>query len=759
MAGDINELIRLEAELKISRECETSPVSLDAKVNILKYLQVETVRQFQREYDGLYYELNKMGKLDCLRSIAPVRSTDLLQPKVVDLQDCSEDEAFENQLQFYLADAELAKPHLDELVTRVAHDTSKYEVQYADVKSRESTREKATRFCDGNVRKVADMARVTVICATPEALKEAYVGIMGLPEQHVLRVKNGFDSDWMPSGYRDVKLNPVVNEHLCEIQLHLREFFALKGGQHAVYEWARKLNVSTEMRAEDLFQNLSPEVIKEMMRLAGENWRGTGYCLPDLQVAAGKYDLAEMSHRQHLRDAEHYAREFQDHDSKESRRALLGVNTARARLAHILVEQGKYEEADALFIRSLAIDEKVYGPDHPKVATTVNNRAGLLRGQGKYDEAEALYVRSLAIREKVYGPDHPAVAASLNNLAALLEIQGKYVEADPLYVRSLAIDEKIYGPDHPNVATTINNRAGLLECQGNYEEAGPLYLRSLAIYEKMYGSDHPAVAASLSNLAGSLRTQGKYAEAESLYERSQAIKEKALGPEHADVATIINNRAGLLRAQGKYEEAQPLYIRSLAIDEKVYGADHPKVATDLNNWAGLMESQGKYDEAEPLYRRSLAIREKVYGPDHPAVATSLSNWAELMRSQGKYEEAEPLFVRSLAIFEKVYGTGHPDVATVLNNWAGLLAGRGKYAEAESLCTRSLAIREKVYGPDHPEVATGLNNWAGLLYREEKFTEAISLFERALAIHTKTLGDNHPQTVVTRNNLEIARQKV
>ncbi|CAM9793335.1 unnamed protein product, partial [Ectocarpus fasciculatus] len=1139
MAGDINELIRLEAELKISRECETSPVSLDAKVNILKYLQVETVRQFQREYDGLYYELNKMGKLDCLRSIAPVRSTDLLQPKVVDLQDCSEDEAFENQLQFYLADAELAKPHLDELVTRVAHDTSKYEVQYADVKSRESTREKATRFCDGNVRKVADMARVTVICATPEALKEAYVGIMGLPEQHVLRVKNGFDSDWMPSGYRDVKLNPVVNEHLCEIQLHLREFFALKGGQHAVYEWARKLNVSTEMRAEDLFQNLSPEVIKEMMRLAGENWRGTGYCLPDLQVAAGKYDLAEMSHRQHLRDAEHYAREFQDHDSKESRRALLGVNTARARLAHILVEQGKfeeveplyvrclanyekvcgpdhpevatglsnwagllsrqdgnddeaephyeqsqstlekalgqehpdvaqlpngqgkfeeaeplyvrslaigekalgpahpnvaatinnraglldsqgkyeeaeplylrslairekaygphhtevaaslnnlagllrtqgkyaeagslyersqtirekalgpehpdvattlnnrgellrdqgkYEEADALFIRSLAIDEKVYGPDHPKVATTVNNRAGLLRGQGKYDEAEALYVRSLAIREKVYGPDHPAVAASLNNLAALLEIQGKYVEADPLYVRSLAIDEKIYGPDHPNVATTINNRAGLLECQvkpaefctpqqiirskapglehpdvahvttmnlafpitfqGNYEEAGPLYLRSLAIYEKMYGSDHPAVAASLSNLAGSLRTQGKYAEAESLYERSQAIKEKALGPEHADVATIINNRAGLLRAQGKYEEAQPLYIRSLAIDEKVYGADHPKVATDLNNWAGLMESQGKYDEAEPLYRRSLAIREKVYGPDHPAVATSLSNWAELMRSQGKYEEAEPLFVRSLAIFEKVYGTGHPDVATVLNNWAGLLAGRGKYAEAESLCTRSLAIREKVYGPDHPEVATGLNNWAGLLYRErkypiaeplyaqcqavfergldsdppkygdstdpsgggslshsnplfglhveyaeadpfyerskslrekvmgpqmkyppvitagfralehphaaatqsvwvllyvpgqslnpphlladasylrtdvscstfhlkrpqEKFTEAISLFERALAIHTKTLGDNHPQTVVTRNNLEIARQK-
>ena len=43
--------------------------------------------------------------------------------------------------------------------------------------------------------------------------------------------------------------------------------------------------------------------------------------------------------------------------------------------------------------------------------------------QGKYEEAEPLYRRSLAIREKVYGPDHPAVARGLNNWAALLETQ------------------------------------------------------------------------------------------------------------------------------------------------------------------------------------------------------------------------------------------------------------------------------------------------------------------------------------------------
>lgn len=43
--------------------------------------------------------------------------------------------------------------------------------------------------------------------------------------------------------------------------------------------------------------------------------------------------------------------------------------------------------------------------------------------QGKHDEAEPLCVRSLAIKEKVYGPDHPEVATGLNSMAGLLEEQ------------------------------------------------------------------------------------------------------------------------------------------------------------------------------------------------------------------------------------------------------------------------------------------------------------------------------------------------
>ena len=80
---------------------------------------------------------------------------------------------------------------------------------------------------------------------------------------------------------------------------------------------------------------------------------------------------------------------------------------------------------------------------------------------GRYAEAEPLYRRSLEIREKQLGPDHPDVATSLNNLAVLYQAMGRYAEAEPLYRRSLEIREKQLGRDHPDVATSLNNLAVL----------------------------------------------------------------------------------------------------------------------------------------------------------------------------------------------------------------------------------------------------------------------------------------------------------
>ena len=62
--------------------------------------------------------------------------------------------------------------------------------------------------------------------------------------------------------------------------------------------------------------------------------------------------------------------------------------------------------------------------------------------QGRYAEVELLYQRSLAIWEKALEPDHPDVATSLQNYAALLRKTGRTAEADRLEARAKAIRAK-----------------------------------------------------------------------------------------------------------------------------------------------------------------------------------------------------------------------------------------------------------------------------------------------------------------------------
>jgi tetratricopeptide (TPR) repeat protein len=66
------------------------------------------------------------------------------------------------------------------------------------------------------------------------------------------------------------------------------------------------------------------------------------------------------------------------------------VNTGRKELkALVYRDQGKYEEAEALFNRALTIREQALGTGHPNVARTLNNMAILYEGRGENGSALA----------------------------------------------------------------------------------------------------------------------------------------------------------------------------------------------------------------------------------------------------------------------------------------------------------------------------------------------------------------------------------
>ena len=72
-----------------------------------------------------------------------------------------------------------------------------------------------------------------------------------------------------------------------------------------------------------------------------------------------------------------------------------------------LYQAGQYQKALPLVQRALEINEKALGPEHPDLAVSLNNLAGLYQAMGAYDKALPLYQRALTIREKALGPEAP----------------------------------------------------------------------------------------------------------------------------------------------------------------------------------------------------------------------------------------------------------------------------------------------------------------------------------------------------------------
>jgi tetratricopeptide (TPR) repeat protein len=290
---------------------------------------------------------------------------------------------------------------------------------------------------------------------------------------------------------------------------------------------------------------------------------------------------------------------------------------------------------------------------------------------GFYQQAEPWLQQGVAVAEHRFGSDHPTVATSRNNLAGLYYSQGHYTEAELLYLQALDIDKHSLPPDPTSLAIVLHNLALVFESQGRYTEAEPLYLQALDIHERLLPPDHPGLAIDLSNLGNLYRSQERYTEAEPLYQQALNIA-RLLRPDHPQLATQLSNLGNLYRSQGRYTEAEPLYVQALDIDQRSLPPDHPHIATSLNNLAGLYESQGRYQKAEPLYLQALDIDQRSLPPDHPDLAVHLNNLAGLYYFQKRYAEAELLYKRALGICEPSLGVGHPHTISIRANYARFL---------------------------------------------------------------------------------------
>ena len=271
-------------------------------------------------------------------------------------------------------------------------------------------------------------------------------------------------------------------------------------------------------------------------------------------------------------------------------------------------KNGHYEIGIGHAERAILIAHTVFGNDHADTATSLGNLAELYNKQGRYGEAEPLYVEALAIKRAALPEGHPSIATSLNNLAGHYYSLEHYAQAEPLLLEALRLRRTTLTEGHPDVAEVFNNLGSVYKGLRMYVDAESFYMKSLELeYNKAEGYAEESIAITLTNLAELYRVQqGRYRQAEPLLLESLVLMRTALPLVHPTMATLLNNLAMYYENQARYNQAEFLYKKALAILRAALPAGHPHIVLILENLSNLNATRGQRHKSSEYLNMAVA---------------------------------------------------------------------------------------------------------------------------------------------------------
>jgi tetratricopeptide (TPR) repeat protein len=310
----------------------------------------------------------------------------------------------------------------------------------------------------------------------------------------------------------------------------------------------------------------------------------------------------------HYAEAQDMAREAAAKIERLGRRDVLQADLDQ-KVAALLLEQGKYPEAEARSKHVLEIRQKVLPPDDPAIATALGDLGDVAQQMGRQSEAIDDYEKALAVAEKSVGPDHPLCASLRINLSSVFRTSGKNAEAREQLDRARSITEHAFGPDHPQLATVALDTGDLELAQGHLVEAAAQFHTASEIFTRALGADHPNVATAQFHLGEIALKQNHPADAAASFKRALEIWQAKLGPDHPSIAVAESGLGDAAMAQKQPAAALAHYQRSLAVLEKSLGPNDTEIADALISVATAQSALGESTQATASLDRALALRE------------------------------------------------------------------------------------------------------------------------------------------------------
>jgi tetratricopeptide (TPR) repeat protein len=230
--------------------------------------------------------------------------------------------------------------------------------------------------------------------------------------------------------------------------------------------------------------------------------------------------------------------------------------------------------AQPLYERALAIRLRETGPASRLTAASRSNLAACLRRRlelGEIPEADTkplqariatLYRQALATRERLLGPDHLDVSSTLVGLSALERLQANLADADLHGLGALAIREAKLGPRHVSTIAALDNLGQVRADQQINDEARRYFEFAAEMRARSLGPTHHETLESLAHFVAVLLAEKEFEAAEAPLEALIIGLERTALPRPAKLRAAFDDLGRVLAETGRGDEKQALEERA-----------------------------------------------------------------------------------------------------------------------------------------------------------------------------------------------------
>ena len=381
-----------------------------------------------------------------------------------------------------------------------------------------------------------------------------------------------------------------------------------------------------------------------------------------------------------------------------------------------------YTQARKQLARALELQRRVLGPDDPKTLATLEDLAWATSGEGKFADAEALFVQSLNADRRVLGAENRSTLHCMYGLAGVYLRESKYTLSEQLYQKALGLVRRVLGAEDPLTLRTMAYLADAFAEDGKYAEAEEMSEQALTIQQRTLGADNPDTLTSLQSLALAYAQDGKYAQSEVAARALLEGQTRILGPEHGQTLWDLNLLGSDCLNEGKYAEGEAIFRQALKVDRRVLGPDGLQTLDAEKNLAQGEYVEGRDAEAESLLKDAWTADERVRGAQDTETLTDLADMTFMYQWEGKYALAETYATQALAGRRHTLGPEHPDTMASAADLALAYLSQGKFAESEPLAREALEAEKKMQ-PENWQRFRAESLLGASLAGEKKYTEA------------------------------------